>query len=428
MVPKRKTPPKSSPDILRKFIPQILEMKYQGMIYDEATPCPDCSSEDIARHDMVERLFCMTITEEGFRHVKVRVKRFRCKGCGHIFDGRKPFYEGCDYGIPIVDLCLALAASNPYHRVEQVLLNYGIQVDRDTVRIYAILFRKRAKKFAGIPVMDDATIGVNVLKILFGVDDVEELRKQYPQVKYDAVMDETYPRVKGAKSSLAEERYAKTVTGERQSRFPRSFTLASSYLNNARCFASISCSKAEFNGIVATALARPLEGCDAIVTDGSECYDDVRDYRCLFHKMKNFFAVDPFLERARKEKLLLPPWILSAYMRDIYSFAEEEYAGWLKERHPNLLDPASGEFIGAMTTNSIEGGNWRLKYELRADYQRNESAEGRCLLIAIRDSTRTFRKGHPEESFGAMNSGFRYATVMDYGSRRPKDRIVLAAS
>jgi len=34
-----------------------------------------------------------------------------------------------------------------------------------------------------------------------------------------------------------------------------------------------------------------------------------------------------------------------------------------------------------MTTNSIEGGgNWRLKYELRAAYQRDESAEGRCLL------------------------------------------------
>src|SRR6266568_8898134 len=234
MVPKRKTLPKSSPEILRKFIPQILEMKYQGLLYDEAMPCPDCGSQDIARHDMVERLFCLAITDDGFRPIKVKVKRFRCKNCGHVFDGKKPFYEGCDYGIPIVDLCLALAASNPYHRVEQILMNYGIQVDRDTVRIYAILFRNRAKEFAGIPVMDDATIGVNVLKILFGVDDVEELRKQYPQVKYDAVMDETYPRVKGAKRALADERYAKRIAGETgQPRFPRSFTLASSYLDNA---------------------------------------------------------------------------------------------------------------------------------------------------------------------------------------------------
>jgi hypothetical protein len=426
MVPKRKVLPKSSPEILGKFIPQILEMKYQGMLYDEAMPCPDCGSEDIARHDAVERLFCMTIAEDGFRRVKVRVKRFRCKGCGHVFDGRKPFYDGCDYGTAIVDLCLALAASNPYHRVEQILMNHGIQVDRDTVRIYSILFRERAKEYAGIPVMDDASIGINVLRMLFGVDDVEELRKQYPQAKYDAVMDETHPRVKGAKKALAEERYAKRASGERQPRFPRSFTLASSYLDNERCFASISCRNAPFNGIVASALARPLKGCDAIVTDGSECYDEIRDYRCLFHKMKNFFAIDPFLERARKEKTL-PPWVLSAHMRDIYSFAHQEYETWLKERYPDLVDWKTGEYIGAMTTNSIEGGNWRLKYELRAAYQRDESAEARCLLIALRDSTNTFRHGHPEESFGAMNSDFQYATVMN--RHHPgTDRIILAAA
>ena len=425
MVPKRKVLPRSSPEILRKFIPQVIEMKYQGMLYDEMMPCPDCGSEDIARHDMVERLFCMTIAEEGFRQVKVRVKRFRCKSCGHVFDGKKPFYDGCAYGTPVVDLCLALAASNPYHRVEQILMNYGIQVDRDTVRLYSILFRDRAKEYAGIPVMDDASIGINVLKILFGVDDVEELRRQYPQAKYDAVMDETYPRVKGAKKALAEERYAKRMSGERQPRFPRSFTLASSYLSNARCFASISCRNAPFNGIVASALARPLEGCDAIVTDGSECYDEVRDYRCLFHKMRNFFDIDPFLQRARKENAL-PPWVLSAHMHDVYSFAEDEYEGWLKERYPNLVNE-SGEFIGAMTTNSIEGGNWRLKYELRAAYARDESAEGRCLLIALRDSTSTFRHGHPEESFGAMNSDFQYATVMKR-HHSGTNRMILAAA
>ena len=426
MVPKKKVLPKSSPEILRRFIPQTLEMKYQGMVYDEAMPCPDCGSEDIVRHDTVERLFCMTIAEDGFRQIKVRVKRFRCKSCGHVFDGRKPFYDGCDYGKPIVGLCLALVASNPYHRVESILMNYGIQVDRDTVRLYSILFRDRAKEYAGIPVMDNSTIGVNALKILFDVDSVEELRKQYPQAKYDAVMDETYPRVKGARKALAEERYAKRMSGERQPRFPRSFTLASSYLNNLRCFASISCRNSPFNGIVAGALAKPLRGADAIITDGSECYDEVRDYRCLFHKMKNFFAVDPFLQRARKEKTL-PPWVVSAHMRDIYSFADEEYEGWLKERYPNLVDSESCEFIGAMTTNSIEGGNWRLKYELRAAYQRDESIEGRCLLIALRDSTNTFRHGHPEESFGAMNSDFQYAKVMNHPRPRT-NKVILAAT
>ena len=39
-----------------------------------------------------------------------------------------------------VDLCVALAASNPYNRVESILMQYGIQVDRDTVKRYALAF------------------------------------------------------------------------------------------------------------------------------------------------------------------------------------------------------------------------------------------------------------------------------------------------
>jgi hypothetical protein len=34
-------------------------------------------------------------------------------------------------------------------------------------------------------------IGLDILKILFDVDGVEELKKMYPQAKYDASMDET---------------------------------------------------------------------------------------------------------------------------------------------------------------------------------------------------------------------------------------------
>jgi hypothetical protein len=49
---------------------------------------------------------------------------------------------------------------------------------------------------AGIPVMDDSKIGLNIFKILFDVDSVDGLREMYPQVKYDASMDETYPRVR----------------------------------------------------------------------------------------------------------------------------------------------------------------------------------------------------------------------------------------
>jgi hypothetical protein len=140
----------------------------------------------------------------------------------------------------IVDLCLTLAASNPYNRVESILTQYGIQVDRDTVKNYALMFRERATKKAGIPVMDDsAKLGVNILKMLFDVENVKELKEKYPKAKYDSVMDETYPRKKGAKIAHAKERYNKSVTGEKLPRFPDSFTLASSYMNHLECFSSI---------------------------------------------------------------------------------------------------------------------------------------------------------------------------------------------
>jgi hypothetical protein len=388
MPPKRKVLPSSSPDILKKLIPEALAMRYHGMVYDETRPCPRCGRRDVTRYDMKGRTFCTAIVDGSFRPVDVKVKRFRCGRCGGVFEGRSPFYDGCNNASPIVDLCLALASSNPYNRVESILMQYGIQVDKDSIRNYAIRFRDRAMKYAGIPVMDDAKIGVNVLKILFDVESVEELRTRYPG-KYDSVMDETYPRAKGAKKAQAEQRYAKRMTRERQPRFPDSFTLVSSYLDNLKCFASISCRSAPFNGIVASALARPLRGADAIIiTDGSECYDEIRDYRCLFHKMMNFFSIDPFLQSVKQskkkkeeeERLMIPPWIVSSYMQDVYAFAKEEYERWLKENYPNLVDEQTGEYVGAMTTNSMEGGNWRLKYELRAQYRRDESIEARCLL------------------------------------------------
>lgn len=411
--PKRKVLPSSSPDVLKRLIPEALAMKYRGMVYDGERPCPKCGCEDVTRYDMADRTLCTTIVDGSFRPIDVQVKRFECSGCGNVFEGKSPFYDRCNNGAPIVDLCLALAASNPYNRVESILMQYGIQVDKDTIRNYAMRFRDRAMNYAGIPVMDDAKIGVNVLKVLFEeVDNVEELKKRYPG-KYDGLMDETYPRVKGAKKAFAEERYAKKQSGERQPRFHDSFTLVSSYLDNLKCFASISCRDSPFNGIVASALARPLRGADAIVTDGSECYDEIRDYRCLFHKMRNFFAIDPFLQGARQSKeKLIPPWVISSYMQDIYAFAKGEYEQWLEENYPNLVDEQTGEYVGAMTTNSMEGGNWRLKYELRADYQKDESIEARCLLIALRDSMKTFRNGKPEVSFAAMNSKFEYGMVM----------------
>jgi hypothetical protein len=375
--------------------------------------CPRCKSDHVVGFGWLSRTFCTTITERGgFEDVNVRVRRYLCRRCKHTFLADSPFYDGCNYGKPIVDLCLALAASNPYNRVESILMQYGIQVDRDTVKRYALTFRDRAIKKAGIPVMDDARIGINVLKLLFDVDSVKELKEKYPKAKYDSIMDETYPRKKGAKSALSKEKYIKSVTGEKQPRFPDSFTLASSYMNHLECFSSISCRNSPFNSIVAETLAKPLLGVDAIVTDGSRCYNGVRSYYCLFHKMGNFFGIDPFLNRQRSDESL-PPCVLSSYMEDIYSFARTEYEEWLKARYPDLVDETNGKYIGATTTNSMEGGNWRMKYELRASYQNDGSIESRCILMALKDSLQTFKEGKPRRNFANINGRFDFQMTME---------------
>jgi len=130
--------------------------------------------------------------------------------------------------------------------------------------------------------------------------------------------------------------------------------------------------------------------------------------------MKNFSAVDPFIQRIKKFKeKLIPPWILSSHMSELYAFAKREYERWLRESYPSLVNEQTGEFIGAMTTNAMEAGNWRIKYELRADYQRDESIEARCILIALRDSMKTFKNGMPKVSFASMNSEFEYGMIME---------------
>jgi hypothetical protein len=74
-------------------------------------------------------------------------------------------------------------------------------------------------------------------------------------------------------------RYLKKVSGERKPECPETFTLAASYLNHLGCFSTLSRRRAPSNSIVAEALAKPLKGCDAIITDGSQRYDNVRSYR-----------------------------------------------------------------------------------------------------------------------------------------------------
>ncbi|MDG6994692.1 MAG: hypothetical protein JRN52_02110 [Nitrososphaerota archaeon] len=92
--------------------------------------------------------------------------------------------------------------------------------------------------------------------------------------------------------------------------------------------------------------------------------------------MKNFFNKnDVGLARMRKDKML--PDVIAEYMHDVYSFAREEYVNYLTQKYPDLV--AGESFLGATTTNSMEGGNWRIKYELRVPYEVAESIFARSI-------------------------------------------------
>ena len=83
----------------------------------------------------------------------------------------------------------------------------------------------------------------------------------------------------------------------------------------------------------------------------------------------------------------------------------------LKKEHKELFDN-NGKFIGkSLTTNAIEGGNWRIKYKLKTLYSNIESIFGRSVCILIKESIYTFRNGLPTESFAHKNSNFRYANI-----------------
>jgi hypothetical protein len=71
-----------------------------------------------------------------------------------------------------------LTARNPYVRGEVQLAHCGIQVDGDTVKNYVKLFKERAESIAGLELCGRSS-GINLLKILFGTNNVEVLKKKF---------------------------------------------------------------------------------------------------------------------------------------------------------------------------------------------------------------------------------------------------------
>ena len=52
---------------------------------------------------------------------------------------------------------------------------------------------------------------------------------------------------------------------------------------------------------------------------------------------------------------------LREYLEDEYETACEELVATLKQDYPDFWDKEAEEFTGPVSTNAIEGGNWRLK-------------------------------------------------------------------
>jgi len=411
-----------SPNVLKYGIPKQLIRDYDGKVFEGyRDSCDRCGSEHMTRFGFKTRTYATVILPSGFQDVNVHLRRWRCAECHHIMVcDEELFYPHVNYGRGIVDTCLFLASSNPYNRVENILMDYGIQVDIQTIRRYAISFGKNAAMKAPLKfVGQDAALGANLVKLLFDRDDVEGLMQEHPDGKLDAAADETYPSVKGSRKEHAEDNRTKRALGEKEGKFGKSFTLASSYLHNLRCFASLVVSLGPFNRILAEAMLKVLNGCDYVLSDGSRIYNGLVDERCLWHIMKNFFDKYDDGMMALKEARMFP-WIVSEYMHAVYSMAREEYTRYLMEKYPQLVEvmrDGSRRFVGATTTNSMEGGNWRVKYDLRVPYELPESVFARALLIELRDSLYTFRHGHPEESFAHENGVFGYSRIMrgDHG-------------
>jgi hypothetical protein len=131
---------------------QTTILAMDGVSFTGLPACPECGGS-LKRHDLKEKRFARMLVGGEERDVHVLVARFRCRSCGGFWYAREPFYEGVRYGIPVVDIAIALSRNHPYHRTETILALLGLVVDRGTVRMYASRAQREvpATGLLGIP-------------------------------------------------------------------------------------------------------------------------------------------------------------------------------------------------------------------------------------------------------------------------------------
>jgi hypothetical protein len=85
--------------------------------------------------------------------------------------------------------------------------------------------------------------------------------------------------------------------------------------------------------------------------------------------MRNKRKKDPIY---RELKNKASPKEIYKYCQGQYLIEKERIEKKLSEKYPSFVE--DGKFAGALSTNMlIEGGNWRIKYELRTLYKNRDS-------------------------------------------------------
>jgi len=408
----RKPHPKPGNKLIPDNLALILPMLYQGWMenknFQEPPPsCPECKSS-VKPLDWVKRVYVRVLALDGNpQDIQVNVRRFRCAN-GHISMATDAFYPNCRYGKRIVDLILYLGATRPFNAVEKDLADLRIQVDRDTVRNYFKLFGERSAQLAGIKVYGEDQ-AVNVLKLLFGLETIEDLKKKYPGMRLTTEGDETYPAKKGALKQFRKELARCRKTGEKPSDYPESFTVGLTLSQDINIITSLSVHPWPITDVQGIALKHPLSGSDYTLTDGSGLYtrwpNRVPD---LFHEARNMFA---------KSREGLPEG--QPLSEDVINKFKEEYKAYKQGRiqtlslmYPQYVN-ANKEFTGRLGAGAVEGLAGRIKYFMGVPYKLVSTFLGRVVAFTLADSIYTFRRGEPKESFAHQEGSFQWEDVMD---------------
>jgi len=122
--------------VFSELIPAALSA-CDGILFDSCSSCPHCGGS-LVGYDVKTKHFADVIDGSAIKTVKVRIKRFRCSKCRSIVYADQPFYPKTRAGSPIVDLCVVLSKNMPYSRAATSLREFGVNVDRWSVRNYAI--------------------------------------------------------------------------------------------------------------------------------------------------------------------------------------------------------------------------------------------------------------------------------------------------